>query len=591
MNKFTKKFFAVLLMTSVLLSTILSSSAKNMDEKNWAQVNGDMTENQFSSLAMLNYMTVLSQEITASSNSRLFLDNAYSEIVNNINPNAVDEDTMEQIRILLNTIYAYQSIETKRDRLQYIYEQNQAHAIQQAIPNPMSVLNLVQSTNPVKALVSVIYMAVDSAESYSNYLTEVENKYLEEGWKLDDAAAENLHESRKEAFTYMVEMCQKYNLDGKLALNEKSVENFVSWNNNTNITRKTDFLEKNQETYQAYGQYWLVLAECYYKKGNYLKCLDAIGTYENLQINIFRKDHDLANALVFAMDAASQVYSNEEYIPFAEHCLETIEKNIESTEDDWLLRYTSAQAYMDLYSRNKNPEYLNKAYELAMENVNYLIDVQQQKNEEYLNPIKKEEVKGSKEKRAEIKKYNEWIEEERKTALPPVYQPLLVNCELMFGLAEQIHLSNSEKTKIEEMLRNEDGPLFLVSQLENTFTFDQKTIREEGIVFDGSKIEIPVSLLEQGASLRVVVSEKDKQTIYEDWILDKVNRKEEGNINTFIATYKCKEIGKYDWTNDSTITIEIVPPETSNYESVFCNYKAKIESVLYVFKTVKFEKV
>ena len=237
---------------------------------------GDMNEKQLSSIAMLNHITVLSQEINASSNSRLYLDNVYSDIVNNINPNAVDEDSMYQIRVLLNTIHAYQSIETKRERIQYIYEQNQANAIQHAIPSPMSILNIVQSTNPMKALVSVVFLAVDSANSYKSYLNDVDQKYIESGWQLDDAATDNLHESRKEAFTYMVKMCQKNNLDGRLALNEKSVEDFVTWENNSNPTRRIDFLEKNESTYQAYGKYWLILAESYYEIGEFQKCLDSI---------------------------------------------------------------------------------------------------------------------------------------------------------------------------------------------------------------------------------------------------------------------------------------------------------------------------
>ena len=42
----------------------------------------DMSDAQLSSIAMLNYMTVLTQEINSSSNSKVFLDNAYSSIVN-----------------------------------------------------------------------------------------------------------------------------------------------------------------------------------------------------------------------------------------------------------------------------------------------------------------------------------------------------------------------------------------------------------------------------------------------------------------------------------------------------------------------------
>ena len=145
---------------------------------------------------------------------------------------------MSQIKEILNTIYSYQSIETKRERMQYLYEQNQAAAIQQAIPNPVSMLNIVKSGNPIKMIASTIYMAVDSTTSYQEYLSELESEYLQDGWKLDDSVAENLHESRTEAFSYMVDMCQKNNLDGNLALNEKSVDNFVLWKNNDNNNRR-----------------------------------------------------------------------------------------------------------------------------------------------------------------------------------------------------------------------------------------------------------------------------------------------------------------------------------------------------------------
>ena len=431
---------------------LICSASSEGEEQEQTVSTSSMSDKQMSSLSMLNYMTVLSQEINSSSNSRLFLDNAYSDIVNNINPNAVDEDSMEQIRVLLNTIYAYQSIETKRERIKYIYEQNQANAIQKAIPSPLAVLNVVQSADPISALVSVAYMAVDASTSYRSYLNEVDSQYLEDGWVLDDSAAENLHESRKEAFTYMVEMCQKHDLDGKLALNEKSVESFVDWENNTNVTRRIDYLEKNQQTYQAYGKYWLVLAESYYEKKDYEKCLTAIETYEGMHIDTFRKDHELAKASSMAIVAADEVYNNARYIPVVNHYLDLILANIEP--EDWMLRYFAAQTYMTLYAKANKKEYLENAYNLVETNVNYLIDVQHDKNEEYLADIVKAEAgkNATKEQKKEIKTYNKWLEEERKVALPPVYQALVINCDLLFALADELDVSEKEKQKINNYL-------------------------------------------------------------------------------------------------------------------------------------------
>ncbi len=142
MKNFIKSFIALTLSILFIMDPLSAKAADIRAIEQQKEVVIDsltMTEKQLSAISMLNYLTVFSQEINASSNSKLYLDNAYSSIVNNINPNAVDSDSKEQIDSLLNTIEAYQSIATKRERLQYIYQQNQAKAIQNALPNPMSV--------------------------------------------------------------------------------------------------------------------------------------------------------------------------------------------------------------------------------------------------------------------------------------------------------------------------------------------------------------------------------------------------------------------------------------------------------------------
>lgn len=551
-----------------------------------------MSDKQLSSISMLNHMTVLSQEINASSNSKLYLDNAYSDIVNNINPNAVDEDSLDQIKVLLNTIYAYQSIETKRERLKYIYEQNQAKALQQAVPNPILIHAATSAGNPIQALFAVSYMAYDAASSYKNYLNKVEAKYLEDGWVLEDSAAESLHESRKEAFSYMVEMCQKHNLDGKLALNEKSVESFVEWENNTNATRRIDYLEKNKQTYQAYGKYWVVLAESYYEKGDFAKCLDAITAYENMHIDTFRKDHDLAKASSMAIAAAQESQNAQSYISTAEHYLDLLLANIEP--EDWMLRYFAAQTYVDLYSKTKKESYLQSAYDLAETNVNYLIDVQMDKNNEYLADIVKQKVpkNATKEQEKEVKTFNKWIEEERKVALPPVYQPLVSNCDLLFALADELNITDSQKQKIEDILFSGDQTLFMTEPLNALYHFDQSADSAEyAIEFDGKTFEIPVTMLEQGTTLKVTVKEGGKDTVYEDWSIDEVDREEKGKVETFTAEYKSKEIKKQKYSADSRVFLDVIPPEGSSYSGKQFEFKTKAGKKLFLLKDIDFEMV
>lgn len=598
MWRITKRIMLFILSLSLLFSStcvVLANEMKEetqsiQEEKENIVNNLTMTEKQLSAISMLNYLTVLSQEINASSNSKLYLDNAYSSIVNNINPNAVDSDSMYQIRTLLNTINAYQSILTKRERLQYIYQQNQAKAIQEAIPNPMSVLNVVEATNPAKALIAVVYMAVDSKSSYDAYVSEVENKYMQDGWELDDEATENLHESRSEAFEYMVEMCNKNGLDGKLALNEDAVRDFVKWESEPNVVRRIDFFEKTQNTYKAYGKYWLVLAESYYEVGDYQKCLNCINKYEKMNIVTFRKDCDFAKTLTVGLAAANEEKKGVFYIRTAEHFLNLILGNIEN--DDWALRYVAAETYIDLYAKTNNEVYLETAYKLAEENVNYLIDEQYSKNATYLADIEKQVAKktDTDSVKKEIKNYNKWIEEERKVELPPVYEPLVVNCELLFGLAEELNVSASAKKKVDTMLHAEDKPLFLTAQLENEFWFNsvQQFVPAE-ISFEGDKIIIPANLLAQGTKIKATITRDKESTLFEDWTLEKVDRGKEITVEKFDAVYKSNSIKRYDFKNGDIIKIEIIPSENSPYEKIEYSYKASVQKKLKVLSDVTFK--
>ena len=64
----------------------------------------ELDEEQKNSIAMLNYLAVLSQEINASKNSRLFLEEAYASLINNTNPEKVNELTESHLCSLLDTI-------------------------------------------------------------------------------------------------------------------------------------------------------------------------------------------------------------------------------------------------------------------------------------------------------------------------------------------------------------------------------------------------------------------------------------------------------------------------------------------------------
>ena len=292
MNRLKRSFLSLVLVVSISAGLLCGVTVYAEEP--------ELTSEQQNALAMLNYITVLTQEINASKNSRVYMEEAYSTLINNTYPNAVDSRTLNQMTGLLDTMENYRMVNVKRERLQYVYEQSQAQAIRAAIPNPLGLISTVHSFNPAKLVASIVYMAIDSYASYTAYTAAAEQQFLKDGWALDDEEAKVLHESRKGTFSYMVKMVNDNNLPGDLTLTEDTVSEFVRYKNNSNLVSRIQFLESNKRTYQSYGGYWLALADSYYNIGDYQKCVDAVTTYEQMGTRIFRRDYELAKVLPLA---------------------------------------------------------------------------------------------------------------------------------------------------------------------------------------------------------------------------------------------------------------------------------------------------
>lgn len=515
----------------------------------------DLTDTQYNSMNMLNHLTVLTQEINSSKNSRLYLEQAYSSIVNNYNPNAIDDRTLGELNALLDTLENYRMTAVKRERLNYIYEQNKAQSLRDAIPKPIVLLD----TNKKSLVTSLIFLPIDSVKSYLTSSAQADLKYLQDGWTLDDEDAEVLHKQRKDTFSYMVKTVNENQLPGELALTEDAVNTFVEWKNNENVTARIRFFESNQDTYKAFGGYWLTLAESYYENNEYTKCLSAIKAYEDLEICIFRKDYDYAEILPIAITSAEQSLDKSEYIAEAERYAEGI---IDNTEiDQWSLRYFAALTYVDLYGKSREERYLKAAYDIALDNVNNMVAKQRSMNGAFLKEVVKAEVEkgATAERKKEIKQYNKMLKEDRKTELAPIYEPLTLNCDLLFAIADEMKISDTDKQQIEQILRENDAPLFLVEELDNLYKFESKQIDESeiDISFEGDKIVIPAKYVMKDSKITVEIKGKEETEKIDDWTVDEVIRKKGEGLDTFKVVYVSETADDFKYKDNMNIAIVI----------------------------------
>lgn len=531
-------------------------------------------QKQSNSLAMLNYLTVLSQDVNASKGSRLKLEEMYRDIFDNTRPDRIDGATLDQLIELSDNIESFRMIDTKYERLEYLHEQKRAAAMREAIPDPVALLSVVRSRSYGQIIASAVYMAFDSYTGYKDAVRNASLEYLTEGWELEDEQSEVLHNQRKSAFIYMVKMVNDYNLPGELALSEGSVEKLVSWKNNSNVNGRIQFLEANEDTYKAYGGYWLILAESYYSLGEYQKCLDAIDSYEKMRPDILRKDRDYAAVLPLAVAAASETMGDWDYVEYASKHAAEIVNNTEDTE--WELRYLAAQIYIDLYSVTNNTIYLDNAYRIELNNVNELANKQREYNQEYTSAYVEAKVPdgATKDQKKEIKNYNKKAKAEHEVALPPVYQPLLVNCDMLFALVDRLEMTEETRERIDGVLHPNGEALFLTKPLDERYRLTGATDATEGeIRFEGTKIILPANLISANSIIEVSVG---KNKVPGDWTVKKVKRGNESELDTYEATLVNKE-ARGSYGNNDMVTVRISDGEGDSAIVRTYKFKVKVE--------------
>ena len=539
-------------------SDLVSSAASEPEELVEEEEIPSLTPTHLNTVNMLNYMTALTQNVTEERKNQLFLETAYNSF-DNLYPNSVDAKTQAQITSLMDTINDYRMISVKRQRLEFIYEQNRAQALRKAIPNPMGLLSVVQSGSLLKAAASVLYMAVDSVTSYQAATNQADLQFIKDGWELDDAESAALHTSTKNALTYMFEMVRAYDIPGDYALSRTSVENFITWSSkpDSQLVSKIAWFEAHQSTYEKFGPYWLALVRCYYNAGDYEKCLHAINEYESITTRIFRQNLDFADVLPMVIISAKETKDTSDYIKIAEKYCPLILSN--SKDSNWSIRYFTAQIYLDLYALANNATYLDEAYKIAFNNVNELVGEQRKINATYLAPVQEEKADkdATKREKDEINQYNKIIKEERKTALPPVNEALYLNCDLLFALAKQRSIPDREKARIEAILHENGDNIFLTDALDQRFWFTSKHEIDAdaiNIEFDGKKLVIPAMCVTERSEVTITVFDNSGKTIFDDWKVIEVKRPNNGGVSEFEVTYESDTAKSYKYLLNFPIT-------------------------------------
>lgn len=530
-----------------------------------------LSQEQRASMEMMNYLAYVVEIINRSPRSRLTLDTVFDELESNVEKSIIDDATLEAFESVFKTISKYEANRVAFDRLEFLSGQDNALTILTAI-NPLEVMDLLAEKGPVRTLASLALSTVNTVAETS-YTSAEELAYLERTWSLEDAEMQALLQSRIDLFKYMVEKAQ--DLPTGITLTKNDIEEYVKTITEKSGKSKLGWLEDHQETYQYFGYYWLDLADSYYECKDYAKCLSAIEAYRSRNTGIFKTDKRLAESMVYALDSAKEMLTGAAYESAVADYADTIVNNI--GPNDWELRFNATMAYLELYEQSKEIDYLNKAYIATRTNVENLVQKQRDQNKEYINDIKEAEASSNanKEENSIIKAYNKYIKDRRKTELPPVYEPLRLNCEWLFLIAEKLNISSDEKDRINSLL-HDGSDAFLNYELNKKFTFGdvldppaslKGSVSYAGVLAD-QKLTIPVVLAWAGTTIKGELINGGEKIALEEWVVNEVDRNKSSNVYDFEAVYTCKAPKPIVFRTGDTITLDLTPPGGNEEEVI-----------------------
>ena len=155
-----------------------------------------------------------------------------------------------------------------------------------------------------------------------------------------------------------------------------------------------------------------------------------------------------------------------------------------------------------------------------------------------------------------------------------------LNIDMLYSVAQELDISDAEKKRIDALFKDENGVLFLAVPYDQLYSFEENKIAEiEDVTFDDDEVMIPAKFATQNTSITVEVNGKE-QAVFTDWILDKVKRDEESDLDSYVAIYTSEEADKFDYVGDEKVTVTIQPLAENDNDKQSFQFEAMREKAI-----------
>ena len=139
--------------------------------------------------------------------------------------------------------------------------------------------------------------------------------------------------------------------------------------------------------------------------------------------------------------------------------------------------------------------------------------------------------------------------------MPPIYEPLAINCELLFSLAKQLDVDPKTQNDIDGILIESGESIFLNEYQREKYSFYYSRPGCKAVL-EKKTITIPARFLSDGYRVRANVIDNGSTNTYDDWNIVEVHRSED--FDDYTVKLVSEEISKQEWSKNSRVVVEII---------------------------------
>lgn len=303
--------------------------------------------------------------------------------------------TAPYINMFNDTIKENKSIEQKRQRLEYLYNQNKASLVSALVPNALHFVNIAMTAgNPLRAMIAIGGASLSSVSSYVSEKQKQNLELIQKEWELDDSQVDIFESLSEWLRTYLSKACEKYGITNDQLASVNTLRSFIKlcsqYDYRDDKQARELLLKLDTGNFKSelafFPEYWGEIAKAAYGAENYELSLQYIDNFEDSYVKTMYHDENYSQIL--KIKAYCLLQKDNIDIPIADELCRIADSIYAlSPASEWADLYFCVELYEEMKKLNNSSSIRAKQIRLMEEVVDKVADEYKKNVDDYIRGV------------------------------------------------------------------------------------------------------------------------------------------------------------------------------------------------------------